>query len=94
MPRPRPSGDQDREIIRDPARSLDASVILQALADAGVVRAVNSAQPGVAEVASAQYFLTDATGPYAQSRETWCDVAGIDATALRRHVLASPPWRL
>jgi hypothetical protein len=68
-------------------------VILQALADAGVVRKVNGSQPGISEVASAQYFLTDATGPYARSRQIWCDVAGIDAAALRQHVLASPPWR-
>ena len=41
-------------------------------------------------VAEARSFLTDTTGPWAQSREMWCSLADICPRRLRTWALAVP----
>lgn len=56
-------------------RRLAAAVILLALGDA---------RGWGDDGQQARHFLTDQGGAWAQSRALWCDLAGIDESALRR----------
>jgi len=71
-----------------PERKLAAAVIMQAIADAtggGGTCGEQGPARNIA-VAQARAFLTAETGPWAESRRIWCDLAGIDPTAMHERI--------
>lgn len=79
--------------LPDDPRTLALAVIDQALRDISAdvsprAARLSQSQTKPHEVQEAEHFLTDQAGEWASARRDWCDLAGLDESALRQKALA------
>lgn len=72
----------------DQERQLACAVINQAMIDLEQPNALSNQTDADKAKDEARRFLTDEKGRWAESRETWCNLAGIEPDAVRDAALA------
>lgn len=74
--------------MSDQERQLACAVINQAMIDLEQPNALNHPRDVHKAKDEARRFLTDKEGRWAESRETWCNLAGIEPEAVVQAALA------